>query len=135
MASTKTRIKPIRIANETADFFEGKPLNRIVECIHQMILSGTLIFDGEEIRVNGVPKKTIDGINEMGELAGLSFAEMLAQFLKMMEEGYLMYEDDGRILPMKEEWQEELEALCRSRGLTLEEVGLKTIQALKNGDF
>ena len=135
MASTKTRIKPIRIANETADFFEGKPLNRIVECIHQMILSGTLVFDGEEIRVNGVPKKTIDGINEMGELAGLSFAEMLAQFLKMMEEGYLMYEDDGRILPMKEEWQEELEALCRSRGLTLEEVGLKTIQALKNGDF
>lgn len=133
MASTKTRIKPIRIANETADFFEGKPLNRIVECIHQMILSGTLILDGEEISVNGVPQKTIDGIKEMGEIAGLTLAEMLAQYLKLMEEGYLMYEDDGRILPMKEEWEEELEALCRSRGLTLEEVGRWTMDALRKG--
>ena len=133
MASTKTRIKPIRIANETADFFEGKPLNRIVECVHQMILSGTLICDGEEISVNGVPKKTIDGIKEMGEIAGLSLAEMLAEYLRMMEEGELMYEDDGRILPMKEEWQEELEELCRSRGLTLEEVGRRTMDALRKG--
>ena len=92
--------------------------------VHQLISEGL-----------GVPQKTIDGIKEMGELAGLSLAEMLAEYLRMMEEGYLMYEDDGRILPMKEEWEEELEELCRSRGLTLEEVGLKTIQALKNGDF
>lgn len=92
--------------------------------VHQLISEGL-----------GVPQKTIDGIKEMGELAGLSLAEMLSEYLRMMEEGYLMYEEDGRILPMKEEWQEELEALCRSRGLTLEEVGLKTIQALKNGDF
>lgn len=92
--------------------------------VHQLISEGL-----------GVPQKTIDGIKEMGELAGLSLAEMLSEYLRMMEDGELMYEDDGRILPMKEEWQEELEALCRSRGLTLEEVGLRTIQALKNGDF
>lgn len=92
--------------------------------VHQLISEGL-----------GVPQKTIDGIKEMGEIAGLTLAEMLAQYLKLMEEGYLMYEDDGRIMPMKEEWEEELEALCRSRGLTLEEVGRRTIQALKNGDF
>lgn len=92
--------------------------------VHQLISEGL-----------GVPQKTLDGIKEMGEIAGLTLAEMLAQYLKLMEEGYLMYEDDGRILPMKEEWEEELETLCARRGLTLEEVGLRTIQALKNGDF
>lgn len=81
----------------------------------------------------GVPKKTIDGIKEMGELAGLSLAEMLAEYLRMMEDGELMYEDDGRILPMKEEWEEELEALCQEKGLSLEEVGRRTMAALRKG--
>ena len=90
--------------------------------VHQLISEGL-----------GVPQKTIDGIKEMGELAGLSLAEMLAEYLRMMEEGYLMYEDDGRILPMKEEWQEELEALCQEKGLTLEEVGHRTMAALRKG--
>lgn len=81
----------------------------------------------------GVPKKTIDGIKDMGEIAGLSLAEMLSEYLRMMEDGELMYEDDGRILPMKEEWQEELEALCQEKGLSLEEVGRRTMAALRKG--
>lgn len=90
--------------------------------VHQLISEGL-----------GVPQKTIDGIKEMGELAGLSLAEMLAEYLRMMEDGELMYEDDGRILPMKEEWQEELEALCQEKGLSLEEVGRRTMAALRKG--
>ena len=80
-----------------------------------------------------IPEGILAGIKEMGDIAGLSLAEMLKQYLTLMEEGYLMYEDDGRIMPMKEEWEEELEALCQEKGLSLEEVGRRTMAALRKG--
>ena len=36
MSSTITKVMAIRVKNETADFFRGKPLNKIVENVHEM---------------------------------------------------------------------------------------------------
>lgn len=39
MSSKTTRVKTIRIKNETADFFEGKPLNKVVESVHTLAIN------------------------------------------------------------------------------------------------
>lgn len=36
MSSKTTRVKTIRIKNETADFFKDKPLNKVVENVHDL---------------------------------------------------------------------------------------------------
>lgn len=38
MSSKTTRVKTIRIKNETADFFKDKPLNRVVENVHHLAI-------------------------------------------------------------------------------------------------
>ena len=39
MSSKQTKLKTIRIKNETADFFEGKPLNKVVESVHTLAIN------------------------------------------------------------------------------------------------
>lgn len=36
MSSSKTKIRTIRIKNETADFFKDKPLNKVVENVYDL---------------------------------------------------------------------------------------------------
>ena len=36
MSSSKTKVRTIRIKNETADFFKDKPLNKVVENVHDL---------------------------------------------------------------------------------------------------
>lgn len=36
MSSTITKVVAIRVKNETADYFRGRPLNRTVESIHKL---------------------------------------------------------------------------------------------------
>lgn len=38
MSSSKTQTRTIRIKNETADFFRDKPLNKVVEDVHDLTL-------------------------------------------------------------------------------------------------
>ena len=39
MSSKQTKLKTIRIKNETAEFFEGKPLNKVVESVHTLAIN------------------------------------------------------------------------------------------------
>lgn len=36
MSSSITKVMAVRVRNETYEFFKGKPLNRIVENVHEM---------------------------------------------------------------------------------------------------
>lgn len=38
MSSSKTQTRTIRIKNETADFFKDKPLNKVVENVHDLAI-------------------------------------------------------------------------------------------------
>lgn len=115
MASTKTRIKPIRIANETADYFEGKPLNRMVESLCEMIQSGKIEFDGENLKVKGVytdkisqkseaspskyeiDEKILDDLATMQTFMGGSVGEMIRLFDEAVNEGVITY-DNGKFV-------------------------------------
>lgn len=109
MASTRTRIKPIRITNETADYFENKPLNRIVENLMDLMKSGKVKFDGEKLVINGVPteqKKTdYDSIAEMASLMKVTTEQLLSDVNELLENGELYYSGGKLRNPMYEDFE------------------------------
>lgn len=52
MSSSKTRVMSVRVKNETADFFHDKPLNRIVESVHELAVKKEIEIDRGEVIVN-----------------------------------------------------------------------------------
>jgi len=125
MASSKTKVKPIRIANETADYFEGKALNRIVESVHHLLESGELSFDGEEIKIcseKGVYTENnpvLEDIGMMAELFGIDTGEMTEQFCEMLNDGLLTV-SKGKLEIVMPEWAERFEETCHDRCMDVE---------------
>lgn len=133
MASTKTKVKPIRIANETAEYFEGKPLNRIVECIHLLLENGKLVFDGEGIKIPGgasVYTNVLGDIETMAELFGTNVGEMTEQFCEMLDDGQLTVVR-GRLEVVKPEWAERFEDYCHDRDIPVEKMVESVIKGMK----
>lgn len=144
MASTKTRIKPIRIANETADYFEGKPLNRMVEGLCELLESGKITFDGENLKVEGVyteksekksgisPNKDLEEIESMAKYFGMSTEEVLKGIYNGLNDGYLTVED-GKIVGLPEVDLDNLKEACHERGIGMQEAIDKTVKNLRSG--
>ena len=97
MASTITRIKTIRIKNEVADYFEEKPLNRMVESLYELIEAGKMRFDGENLVINGSSSTDIQDIEEMAALMNVRPEKLLSDFRELLEEGELYY-TGGRLI-------------------------------------
>lgn len=51
MSSSKTKVVAVRVKNETADFFHDKPLNRIVESVHELAVKEEIVIDGGKVIV------------------------------------------------------------------------------------
>ena len=51
MASKTTTLKTIRIKNETAAYFAGKPLNRVVESVHTLAINHEVEIDKGEVKI------------------------------------------------------------------------------------
>lgn len=144
MASTKTKVKPIRIANETADFFEGKPLNRVVECIHHLLENGRLKFDGDEIKISGensvyTEKKGInpgilEDMDSMAACFGVTTEKMIEEFYGMLEEGTLTVEN-GKLKASMPEWASNFEEACHEMCVPVEKVAESAVKALKKGQI
>ena len=139
MASTKTRIKPIRIANETADYFEGKPLNRMVESIHHLLERGDISFDGEEIKISGgvySPSiiNTMNDIEEMALCFGITLEEMAGQFCEMLNDGSLVVEG-GVLMSSEDGWVKEFKETCHDMCIPEEKAGESVVKALRKGQI
>lgn len=53
MSSTVTKVIAIRVKNETAEYFKGKPLNKVVENVHGLVKDGDLKIDNEgKVKIN-----------------------------------------------------------------------------------
>lgn len=48
MSSKTTKVMAIRVKNETAEYFKGKPLNKVVESVHNLAINKEV-----EIKGNG----------------------------------------------------------------------------------
>lgn len=119
MASSTTKIKTIRIKNETSDYFENKPLNRMVESLGELLQSGKMSFDGENLVIKGqkgeenVPKTDISAIEEMAGLMRVPTDRLLMDFREMLEEGTLYYSNGKLINPRYEDF----ERACEGRDI------------------
>lgn len=124
MSSTKTRTKQIRIANETYDFFFGKPLNRYSESLHHHAESGRLILEGGEIKIpteySPEEEECLEDIRFMGALTGMTMGKIVVEVARLMNEGGILFESDG--LSGLEPWVEELKEKCRKKGIPVEKV-------------
>ena len=109
MASTTTRIKTIRIKNETADYFENQPLNRMVESLEELMQDGKVSFDGDNLVIKGsdkkIPKSDYESIAEMARLMQVSTDGLLTALKDALEEGTLYYSNGKLINPRYEEFE------------------------------
>ena len=142
MSSAITRIKAIRIANETADYFEGKPLNRIVECVHEMMEAGKMTFDGQEIKISGEKGvntaknkdlETLDDIRMMVSLCGGTLESFLDEMNERLTNGSLRMENGRMVLPRVQTG--EFEDVCRDKCLDAQSILDKATQAVKRGQL
>lgn len=124
MASTKTTTKTIRIDNETAEYFKGKPLNRAVESLCELLKSGRLTLDGEEIKLGKTSEKgqncthlnkDYESIAEMASLMQVSTGGLLKALNDALEEGSLYYSNGKLINPRYEEF----ERACGDRNIDM----------------
>ena len=51
MSSKITKVMAIRVRNETADYFRDKPLNRIVESVHDLVKSKDVEIDKGQVKI------------------------------------------------------------------------------------
>ena len=117
MASTITRPKAIRIKNEAADYFDKLPLNKIVNSLYELMLSGRVEFDGEDLKLKGctpgkdkgVPADLKD-IEEMAVLMRVPTETLLSDFRQLLEDGVLYYSGNRLINPRYEDFERVCEA-------------------------
>ena len=145
MASNKTRTRTIRIANETADYFENLPLNRIVECVHALMESGKLKFDGAEVSLDGggdvhtpvhadLPLKALADIEVMVGLFGLSLEKAVKDIDDLMNDGSISV-TDGHLVCTLPDWAKRVEEVCHDRCIPLASMGKKIVEMIERGQI
>lgn len=147
MASTKTVAKGIRIANECAEYFEGKPLNRMVESLMGLMESGVVTYDGEELRVHSenpaatasvntdfdLPSEALKDIESMSTFCGMSLHDALVEFDRLLNEGALVIGDEINVeLPS---WTKRITEVCHDRCISVESMGKKIVEMIERGQI
>ena len=86
MANNTSKIsslKTLRLKNETIDYFKGKPLNKVVDNLAELIKEGKIELDGEKLRVrgslDGVPEELIADIELIGKFDNMTMGEILKE--------------------------------------------------------
>ena len=136
MASTKTRTRTVRISNESADYFEKLPLNRVIESVYTLILEKTVSFDGENLKIlqkSGLkPNEDLKEIESMANFFGLSTEELLKGMCAGLMDGNLTVEN-GNVVGIPEINLDELEEICHERGIEPQEAIDKLVLTMKKG--
>lgn len=127
MSSSKTTTKTIRIANEVAEYFEKKPLNRAVESLYGLLRTQKISFDGEKLKiecthqnseksVSAEPKEEenvhtdLAEIESMASLMRVPVEKLVSDFRELLEEGELYYSGNKLVNPRYEEFEQVCEA-------------------------
>lgn len=112
MSSSKTISKGIRIKNEVAEYFDGKPLNRYVESMYELIQSGEIEEYEDCIGVHTknkkeekecahhniedttpkIEEKTMKDIDQMCGFFGIGIEDFFEELCKSMNSGEISYE-------------------------------------------
>ena len=143
MASTKTTTKTIRIANETAEFYEKVSLRAVVESTHHLIESGVLgvnedgvfVVDSENKKISeGVytDLPALEDLKSMANCFGITIDDLLGMIDEGLNEGTILIEG-GRVISSMPHWVERFEEVCRDKCLDTERVGESAVKAIERG--
>ncbi len=136
MASSKTRTRTVRISNESADYFEKLPLNKVIEGVYTLISEKKATFDGENLKISEksglTPNKDLEEIESMAKYFGMSTEEVLKGIYNGLNDGYLTVED-GKIVGLPEVDLDNLKEACHERGIGMQEAIDKTVKNLRSG--
>lgn len=109
MPSTITRPKSIRIKNEAADYFDSRPLNKMINSLYEQMVSGEIEFDGEKLITKGSSKKDektpYESILEMASLMQVTPEILFEALNEALEEGTLYYSNGKLVNPRYEEFE------------------------------
>lgn len=53
MSSKTTKVMAVRVKNETAEYFKDKPLNRIVESVHELAVKNEISVEKGRVEIIG----------------------------------------------------------------------------------
>lgn len=124
MASSRTTTFGIRIKNETAEFFKGKPLNRYVERLQELVESGTLDLEGDEIvctQKSGSTASEFTRLRSAGAAYGLSGGELAEKLMDAMDSGAIIYEN-GSFRADSEYNFEKFVSACLEKGMSVQKM-------------
>lgn len=136
MASSKTRTRTVRISNESADYFEKLPLNKVIEGVYTLIFEKKIVFDGENLKISEksglTPNKDLEEIESMAKFFGMDVGELLKGVCDGLMDGNLTVEN-GKVVGVPEVNLEKLEEACHERGIGMQEAIDKLVLTMKKG--
>ena len=102
--NTSLVTKPItvRVKNEAAEYFKGKPLNRMIESLQRYIEEGRIKEVDGELVVTGafmVDKKIVDDLELIGEMYDMTFDEMFTELHRAIDEGEIDVKEKRFVYP------------------------------------
>ena len=129
MATSKTQIKGLRIINECAEYFDGKPLNRMVESLMDYMIRGDVTYDEDGLHFG--PKymgmEEYADLENMTVLCGGTMEDFVRETARMMNDGSLLMDGERMMLP---EWAERLKAECERLGVDPEQFVGKIVEMM-----
>ena len=102
--SLVTRPMTIRVRNEAAAYYTGKPLNRMVESLMKYLEEGRIEEREGELVVKGafmVDKKIVDDLEMIGEMYDMTVDDLFIELHRAIDEGEIDVEA-GRFIYPKE---------------------------------
>lgn len=134
MASSKTRTRTVRISNESADYFEKLPLNKVIEGVYTLISEKKIVFDGENLKISEKSGLTpeIKEIESMANFFGLTLNEMLKKIYEGLNDGTLTIEN-GRIVGTPDLELENFKEACHDMGVEPQKILEKAAQGVRRG--
>ena len=81
MSSKVSSLKTLRLRNETVEYFRGKPLNRYVDSLVELIERGEIEEEGDRLKCGC----DVKGFKEVCKRAGCSSDLMMIEIIKGIE--------------------------------------------------
>lgn len=98
-----SRPRTIRIKNEVWEYFEGKPLNKMVESLYRYMENEQIEEVDGELVVKGafmVDKEIVHDLKLMCELYGITFDEMFIELHRALDDGEIDLKEGKFVYPV-----------------------------------
>lgn len=142
MASNVTKVKTIRIKNETAAYFEDKPLNKYVDSLYEHVVGGDVELLEDSISVhttkteesNEISSELVAEIRGMTGFFDMSVEDFLHQVCERLNEGYVSIEG-GKVVTYDSSGinLERFKEVCHEKNIDVQKGMEKCVQMLMRG--